>query len=51
MSVSYELVTRNAAGKERIHRYVSEEPLSPGEVLQLGGRFWLVESIDDRRGE
>jgi len=51
MSVSYELVTHNAAAKERTRQYASEEPLSPGEVLQLGGRFWLVESIDQPDGE
>jgi len=46
MSVNYELVRRSAAAKERTQQYGSDEPLTPGEVLQLGGRFWLVESID-----
>ena len=51
MSVTYELVTRSPAARERIRQYASEEPLSQGEVLQLGGRFWLVESIDPPDGE
>jgi hypothetical protein len=50
MSVSYELVLRSPGGRERVNRYASEEPLSPGEVLQLGGRFWLVERIDEPDG-
>jgi hypothetical protein len=51
MSVSYELVTRSPSGKEAVHRYASDDPLGPGEVLQLGGRFWLVESIAEPDGE
>jgi hypothetical protein len=50
MSVSYELVTRSPSGRDRSRQYASEEPLSSGEVLQLGGRFWLVESIDEPEG-
>ncbi len=44
--VEYEVVTRNRAGAERAHRYASEEPLHPGDVLRLEGRFWLVEEVD-----
>ena len=51
MSLNYELVRRSAAAKERTQQYGSDEPLTPGEVLQLGGRFWLVESIDEPDGE
>jgi hypothetical protein len=51
MSVSYELVTHSPSGRDRSRQYASEEPLSSGEVLQLGGRFWLVESIDEPEGE
>jgi hypothetical protein len=47
MSLKYELVTRSPSGKERVHQYASDEPLTPGEVLQLRGRFWLVESVDE----
>src|SRR5881397_204633 len=51
MSSRYELVTSSPAGKERVQQYASEEPLTPGAVLQLRGRFWLVESIDEARRE
>jgi hypothetical protein len=49
--MTYELVTRLASGRERVHRYASDDPLGAGEVLQLGGRFWLVESIEEPKGE
>jgi hypothetical protein len=51
MSQKYELVTRSARGKERVQPYVSQEPLTPGEVLQLRGRFWLVERVGRADGE
>jgi hypothetical protein len=47
MSLKYELVTHSPSGKERVHQYASDEPLTPGEVVQLRGRFWLVESLDE----
>jgi hypothetical protein len=40
-------VAHTRLGKERVHRYAAEDPLEPGEVLRLEGRFWLVESVDD----
>ena len=49
--MTYEVVTRLPSGKERVHRYVSDDPLGAGEVLRLGGRFWLVESIEEPQGE
>jgi len=51
MSQKYELVTRSPSGKERVQPYVSEEPLTPGEVLQLRGRFWLVERVGKSDGD
>jgi len=51
VSLKYELLTHSPSGRERVQQYASEEPLTPGEVLQLGGRFWLVESIDEPAGE
>ena len=51
MSLKYELVTRSPSGKERVQPYVSEEPLTPGEVLQLRGRFWLVERVGKSDGD
>jgi hypothetical protein len=39
-------VTRPPSGTERVHQYASDEPLVPGEVLQLRGRFWLLETVE-----
>jgi hypothetical protein len=49
MAFSYELVTRNGAGHEHVRGYTSEEQLTPGSVVVLGGRSWLVESVDEGR--
>jgi len=49
--VTYEVVTRLASGKERVHQYASDDPLRAGQVLRLGGRFWLVESVEEPQGE
>src|SRR5262245_6465308 len=43
----YEVVAHSRAGEERIHRYAQDEPLEPGQVLRLDGRFWLVERVED----
>ena len=51
MSLKYELVTRSPDGRERVHEYASNDLLTPGEVLQLRGRFWLVESVDEPDGD
>ena len=51
MAVKYELVTDSPGGTERAQEYAPEEPLTPGEVLQLRGRFWLVESVDEPEGQ
>jgi hypothetical protein len=49
MPVSYEIVTRDRAGHEHVHRYTSEDALEPGSVVLLGGRYWLVERVEDSR--
>jgi hypothetical protein len=49
--MTYELMTRLPSGKERMHRYSSDDPLGAGDVLQLGGRFWLVENVEAPREE
>jgi hypothetical protein len=51
VSLTYELLTHSPSGRERLDQYASEEPLTPGEVLQLRGRFWLLESVDEPAGE
>jgi hypothetical protein len=46
----YEIVTANRLGNEHVRPYTSDTELSPGDVIRLGGRDWLVERIDaDRR--
>ena len=46
LSLKYEVITRPPSGNERAHQYVTDEPLEPGEVLRLSGRFWLVETVE-----
>ena len=46
MAQSYDVVTVNRAGIERVHPFVSEDALVPGSVLRLAGRDWLVERIE-----
>jgi len=45
-ALEYEVVAHTRTGAERIHRYASDEPLEPGEVLRLEGRWWLVEGVE-----
>ena len=49
--MTYEVVTRLPSGKERVQTYASDDPLGVGDVLPLGGRFWLLESIEEPQGE
>jgi hypothetical protein len=42
----HEVVTRRRIGKERVHEFASEDPLAPGDVVRLDGRFWLIASIE-----
>jgi hypothetical protein len=51
MAIKYELVTRSPAGKERVQPYSTDDPLTAGMVLQLRGRFWLVERVHETDGE
>jgi hypothetical protein len=43
--LEYEVVAHTRAGNERIHRYASEEPLQPGQVVRIEGRYWLIEHV------
>jgi hypothetical protein len=43
--LEYEVVAHTRAGSERIHRYSSEGPLQPGQVVRLEGRYWLIERV------
>jgi hypothetical protein len=49
LSVSYEFVTRDRAGREHLRPYHSEDALAPGSVVTFKGRYWLVERIERSR--
>jgi hypothetical protein len=49
MAHAYKAVHANRAGHELVHPYNSETELSPGDVLRLEGRFWLVDSVEGDR--
>jgi hypothetical protein len=49
MAASYEIVTRNRVGHEHRRRYTSEDPLTPGSIVLLDGRYWLVERVEGPR--
>jgi hypothetical protein len=46
LALSYEIVTHDRTGRERVHPYSSENALGPGSIVLLGGRYWLVERTD-----
>ncbi len=46
---NFEVVAHTRAGHERVHSYAVDEPLEPGSVIRLEGRFWLVERVDGNR--
>ena len=49
MAATYEVVTVNRAGGEYRRQYTAENALSPGSVIRLDGRDWLVEALEDSR--
>jgi hypothetical protein len=49
LAVSYEIVTHDRTGRERVHPYTGEDALAPGSVVPIGGRYWLVERIVQAR--
>jgi hypothetical protein len=46
---AYDLVHVTRSGHERVHPYMSEEPLEPGSVVRYEGRDWLVDGLDGTR--
>jgi hypothetical protein len=42
----YEVVREAPTGPKRPHEYAADEPLEPGSVVFVEGRFWLVERIE-----
>jgi hypothetical protein len=47
VSATYEIVTHNRAGSQRVHRYTTDDRLEPGSLVQLAGRWWLVVRLED----
>src|SRR5262245_55555389 len=45
----YAVETRRRAGRDRVHEFASDDPLEPGGVLRLDGRYWLIEAIEPAR--
>lgn len=50
-TVKYEVVTVNRAGIERRHQYATGDELTPGDVVLLEGRYWLVERVETHGDE
>jgi hypothetical protein len=46
VSVRYELVTQKRAGRERAHEFAANDELSPGDVVVVDGRHWLIERVE-----
>jgi hypothetical protein len=42
----YKIDAFTRAGKERVHQYASDEPLSAGDIIRLEGRYWLIERFE-----
>jgi hypothetical protein len=49
LAVSYEVVTRGRTGREQVHPYTSDDALAPGSLVVLGGRYWVVERVEQSR--
>jgi hypothetical protein len=49
LAVSYEIVTHDRTGRERVHPYTGEDALAPGSVVLIGGRYWLVDRVEQAR--
>ena len=39
-------MTVTRTGVERMREFASDDPLAPGSVVRLDGRFWLIASIE-----
>jgi hypothetical protein len=46
VALTYEVVTLDRAGRERLRRYATEDPLRPGDLIRLYGRDWLIERVE-----
>jgi hypothetical protein len=50
LSVSYDIVTRDRSGREHMRPYHSEDALTPGSVVLMGGRYWLLDRVERSLG-
>ena len=46
----YEIAAVRRNGSERVHEYAAEDPLHPGDVVRLEGRYWLIAAIEPAEG-
>jgi hypothetical protein len=46
VAVKYEVVAFSRDRSERVHEYASDDPLGPGDVIVLEGRYWLLERVE-----
>ena len=42
----YEIATVDRVGAVRVHEYESDDPLRPGDIVRLRGRFWLLRKVE-----
>ena len=49
MTFSYKIITHDRTGKERVRSFTSTDALAPGTVVLLGGRYTLVERVEQER--
>jgi Lhr-like helicase len=47
--LTYEIVTVNRAGASHSHVYSPETELRPGDIVVLGGRFWLISEVEGEK--
>jgi len=46
----YEIAAVRRNGRERVHEYAAEDPLRPGDIVRLEGRYWLIAAIELAEG-
>jgi len=49
LAFSYKIITRNRTGQEHVRPFTSADALAPGTVVLLGGRYSLVERVEQER--
>jgi hypothetical protein len=49
LAFAYKIITRNRTGQEHVRPFTSADVLAPGTVLVLGGRYSLVERVEQER--